>query len=210
MVPAQCLQRTVQVRTPSGFGTAFTIDVDRRQWLVTARHVVEGFDDAQLSIHSGDPVDVTLSSIPPANGADIAVFELSCDITPQDMPLEPTSGGIVFTQDVYFLGYPYGLGMIGSTTQLPFVKKAIVSAYDVVEGINIWYLDGINNPGFSGGPVVFNRHGSVEWQVVAVVSGYRVEQVSVAGGAGLVPMNTGIVVAYDIKHAIEAIDSHTR
>jgi hypothetical protein len=63
--------------------------------------------------------------------------------------------------------------MMGSTTQLPFVKKAIISAYDVVNGINIWYLDGINNPGFSGGPVVFNRHGSTDWHVAAVVSAYR-------------------------------------
>lgn len=110
MVPAQCLQRTVQIRTPIGFGTAFTIDARGRQWLVTAHHVVAGFEDDQLAIHSAGPVDVTLTSIPQTSGADIAVFELSRDVTPENMPLNPTAGSVVFTQDVYFLGYPYGSG----------------------------------------------------------------------------------------------------
>ena len=110
VVPAQSLQRTVQIRTPIGFGTAFTIDARGRQWLVTAHHVVAGFEDDQLAIHSAGPVDVTLTSIPQTSGADIAVFELSRDITPENMPLNPTAGSVSSPKTCTSSATPTGSG----------------------------------------------------------------------------------------------------
>ena len=37
-------------------------------------------------------------------------------------------------------------------------------------------------------------------------SGYVTQPVAVDGGAGEVPTNSGIVVVYDIQHALQAID----
>jgi hypothetical protein len=59
----------------------------------------------------------------------------------------------------------------------------------------------------SGGPVVFNRIGTENWQVAAVISGYRHESVAISGGAGEVATITGIIVAHDVRHAVEAIDA---
>ena len=95
-------------------------------------------------------------------GADIAVFSLTGDLTP-DLDLTPTIDGIVWGQDAYFLGFPFGIGFDLGGGSLPFVKKAIVSGlYKSINGVSLVLLDGINNPGFSGGPVVFCKMGTKE------------------------------------------------
>ena len=211
MVPAQCYERTVQVNVPSGFGSGFTITRHNRQWLLTAQHVVDGVEVSEIEIlWRGRPAPVQLHTVPQTYpGADIAAFLLQNDITPE-LSLFPTSDGAVFSQDVYFLGFPYGLGLRSDgITQLPFAKKGIIAGFEQeLNGIKLWYLDGINNPGFSGGPVVFCRMGTQDWHVAGIVSGYRTESVSVRGGAGEIPINTGIVLAYDIAHGIESIDAY--
>src|SRR5438105_8436747 len=109
MVPAQCYERTLRLNVPTGHGSAFTIDRHGRQWLVTARHVVDGLrlEDIEVVRREG-PVAVALDAVPMTNaGADIAVFAVSTDITPQDLTLHATTDGAVNSQDAYFLGYPY-------------------------------------------------------------------------------------------------------
>ncbi len=210
MVPAQCYERTVLLNVPTGHGTGFTINRNGNQWLVTAQHLVAGVDPASIQVlWHGVPATVQLAAVPsPHPDADVAVFSLDQAVTPEDLPLQATCVGAVFSQDAYFLGYPYGLELrMGSFAQ-PFVKKAIFSANNEdANGLRVWYLDGINNPGFSGGPVVFCKQGTTDWQVAAVVSGYQSEQVAIIGGTGAVPTNTGIIVAYDITYAVEAIDA---
>ena len=39
-MPVEILRQTFQVRTGAGTGTAFTVEVDGRQYIVTAQHVV--------------------------------------------------------------------------------------------------------------------------------------------------------------------------
>ena len=208
MITAQCYERTVRLNVPNGHGSGFTVNRHERQWLVTARHLVKdvGVSDIQLVRRDG-PISVHLESVPETRpGADVAVFLLSEEVTP-NLSLNPTSTGAVFSQDVYFLGFPFDLNLQTDGVTYPFVKKAILSAFTRdLNGVTIWFLDGINNPGFSGGPVVFCKSGTQDWHVAAVVSGYRTEEIAVHGTAGFVPVNTGIILAYDIRHAIEAID----
>ena len=63
----------------------------------------------------------------------------------------------MLSQDVYFLGFPYDLtndgGTINRNFPIPLIKKGILSAIQVGE-VKTLLLDGHNNPGFSGGPVV--------------------------------------------------------
>lgn len=208
-VPAQCLERTLRVNVPGGGGAGFTITRHDRQWLVTARHVVEGHSasDIQLVWRAG-PVTATVSRVPDLNpGADVAVFALDNPVTPE-LNLRATSHGLTWSQDVYFLGYPYGL-QIRNLQNFPLVKKAIVSGKEIgAQGVGVWLLDGINNPGFSGGPVVFQREGTSQWNVAAVVSGFLTEEIAIAGSPLAVPANTGIILAYDVHHAIDAIDRY--
>ena len=76
-----------------------------------------------------------------------------------------------------FLGFPHGEGWKASfdngvSTWLPYVKHCFVSAMTGID-TKAWILDGINNPGFSGGPVLTGT-GS-DQKIFAVVSGYETE-----------------------------------
>ena len=125
--------------------------------------------------------------------------------------LAVTTAHLQLAEEVYFLGFPYGLwfdvGELNAGFPMPLVKRATVSAIYLESG---WMLlDGHNNPGFSGGPVVRRWNGR-EHVVVGVVSGYRSETSRVVDGSGnpgpySYVMNTGIVVVYDSRKLNELI-----
>ena len=79
----------------------------------------------------------------------------------------------MYGQDVYFLGFPYGLhgdmSALSNDLPFPFVKKGIISLFHN-DGVNRIYLDGHNNPGFSGGPVVFMPAGLSDFMLSAQVA----------------------------------------
>lgn len=54
----------------------------------------------------------------------------------------------------------------------PAAKHGIVSQRADINGVTVWLIDGHNNPGFSGGPLVFNEGGGIGtiWHVLGVVS----------------------------------------
>ena len=143
---------------------------------------------------------------------DISVLAADIRISPKH-PLPTTTGGITLGQDVYFLGFPYGLtseiGELNQNFPLPLVKKAILSAF--YPATKLLLLDGHNNPGFSGGPVVFSEVGKPANQlsVAGVISGYHPRMKSVYLEGKRTPLefeyNTGIIVAYGIKHAVDLI-----
>jgi len=208
MITAECWERTVGLEAPGMRGSGFTVTLHGRQWLITAAHVVAGADAKDIQLTGLHLNKVQLEPVPGVlPGADIAIFSLSGDLTP-DLNLTPGIDGIIWSQDAYFLGFPFGIGFNSGASSLPFVKKAIVSGlYNAANGVGLVLLDGINNPGFSGGPVVFCKSGTRSWSVAGIVSGYLPDAVDVVGGAGgTVSTNTGIIVAHQIRHAVDAID----
>ena len=56
-------------------------------------------------------------------------------------------------QQVWFLGYPYGIAShFQSGKVAPFIKRGTMSAIDAANpDAIVIYIDGFNNPGFSGG-----------------------------------------------------------
>lgn len=80
------------------------------------------------------------------------------------------------------------------------------------QGINVFYLDGHNNPGFSGGPTVFTESDKNQYKVAAVVHGYSSTEEPIFQAGKETPMrwisNTGIVIDYDIRYAVEAIKAN--
>jgi hypothetical protein len=135
-----------------------------------------------------------------------------------------------------FLGYPYGNGWPvtfdqGTLTWLPYVKHCGVSALPQGDK-RFWTLDGMNNAGFSGGPVTYLT--GPQQQVFAVISGYLTEPAEVitshlppppvppqppaqrkqsqattkkesAKSKQLVNVNSGFIIAFEIEYAIDAI-----
>jgi hypothetical protein len=171
------------IRAGTNSGTSFTLDVDGRQYLITARHVVAGLKpEDTIEIRKGDTwtplkVKVLLCDKP----IDIAVLIPSSQLT-VNFALEPNGEKFFYGQDAYFTGFPYGLSTGGKNVNglypVAFMKKSIFSATTNESGAVVFFLDGHNNPGFSGGPIVYrdlNQNASQVFYVAAVVSGYRHE-----------------------------------
>lgn len=182
-VPDNVLGRTVSIRVGSVAGTAFTLDVDGRQYLVTAKHVVASVDNAmrvgidvqrkslwspiQVIVYKcDDPVDVAIL-IPPAQ------------VTP-DLPLEPDATGLSLGQDAYFVGYT-GAQVFAPLTAV--VRKATVAQIERVAGRKSGriLLDAHATAGLSGSPLTYRstaKSGS-GFNIAAVVVGFEPEEAPV-------------------------------
>lgn len=213
MVPAEVYERTFQLWAGGASATCFAADIDGRQYVVTARHVVEHGDPRDLRITrngSHEPLGATRPWLSPR--ADIAVISLDRLLAPADLTLPLTKDAMVYGQDAYFLGFPYGMTwtprqLLHQGQPIPLVKKAIVSGeIELGPDHDVLLLDGHNNEGFSGGPVVLVPPGRTKVQVVGVVMGYRVMPVPVSDPTGLtigaVLTNTGLMFAENITEAL--------
>ena len=217
MVTTNILQRTFRIRYKKSCGTCFTIDFENRQYIVTARHIVKSIvGQSNVEIMQEEKWKNLQVKLVGHSKGDVDISVLAADILiSPTYPLAPTQKGLTLSQDVYFLGFPYGFGSktTSSTNRnfpLPFVKKAIVSQLDDKDYI---MLDGHNNPGFSGGPVVFHPKSiGNDLSVAGVVAGYHFheepvyqEQEQKESPIGYYEYNTGIIVAYNIQHALDLI-----
>ena len=233
-VPVEILNRTLQIKVGNTFGTAFVIDYEGKMYIVTARHVVTGLPESKATIQiqrSNQWVNFkTVQTLfPQSEDVDIAVFETD-EKAAQPFQIKSTElGGVTMGQPVWFLGYPYGLGSRFGTGDVkngevppiasgvaPFIKRGTMSAID---GSNpnavVLYIDGFNNPGFSGGPIVYWDFGKHAYGIFGVVQGYRLDNAkTVVNGHPVdseVLVNSGILIGYSIDHAIQAIkQSHAQ
>jgi hypothetical protein len=281
------LLQTRLIQTTKGIGTVFVVNVDNREYWVTAKHLFTGIENAPPGVFmtktvqanillpfSKDEMDqdkkwvtVTFTTIDPGKDIDILVLAPDHSLTkylpPESMKLasdaDPTDEHalVPIGGDCDFLGYPYGSGWrasmpfytlnkgakpgdngkftISQTTKniewawAPFVKRCTLSASMVQNGMTVFVLDGINNLGFSGGPVVTGNGTSLD--VFAVVSSFHAEPLEVLpapepGQAYVSPIppppplpgqkskqqprqvvesNSGLILAYDITPALKAI-----
>ena len=227
MITRDIIQRTFHVRHGTASGTAFVIDRDDRQYLITARHVVpdiaprsaiEIFHDRQWKTIQIEVVGAG------AGQADVAVLACPLRLVPPHV-LEASSAGLMYGQQVYFLGFPFGWDSgaenLNREFPIPFVKAGIVSAMSFGEA-SLIYIDAHGNQGFSGGPVVYELHGTSETAlrvagIVAEAPTPLLRPVVDSLGRPLTadeePIayfaeNQGIVVAISIRHATDLIDAN--
>lgn len=217
MITTNVLQRTLHIKFQDNVATGFVIDVDNRQYLVTANHVASSATSLfQLGVfHDGLWRQIKTQLVGHCDdGIDITVMALSQLVASPALVLDPCVAGVSLAQDVFFLGYPYGqIGVMSSLTlnyPMPFVKKAIVSSMDFSPSGNcVFMLDGHNNPGFSGGPVVAKVGNSSDFKAIAVISAFQYQNESTFFNGKPTEItykyNTGIIVAYSIKHAVDLI-----
>lgn len=184
-------------------GTAFALDVDGKQYLVTARHLAEMLGPQSPLKLFHERIWKPLRSDVAGHGKgeiDISVLATDQLLASPELTL-PADHQFIYGQEVFFLGYPYGWwGDVGDFLRgypLPFVKRGIVSCIEFGPGKESRvYLDGHNNRGFSGGPVVFPDPANRSiLKVGAVISGYRYTEEIVYGGGqavGTYQYNTGL------------------
>jgi S1-C subfamily serine protease len=182
-ITTNVFRRVLMVQAGKTSGTSFTIEVDGRQYLITAKHVVAGLKaDDTIRIRRGDNWEsLKVKVLRCDDPIDIAVLVPPKQIT-VTFPLEPTLDRIRLGQDMYFAGFPYGISSsaaknINDLYPLAFIKKGILSASTNEKGAVTIYIDGHNNPGFSGGPIVYRDfdQSDVVYKIAAVVSGFRFE-----------------------------------
>ena len=200
------------------YGTAFSLDVDGRQYLISARHVVGNAPAANLKLYINKQwIDLPVTLVGEGRGEiDITVLAPSKRLS-ENIELEP-SLALVLGQDVYFAGFPLKMhanaGDLMYGRPLPFVKKGTLSAgWDPGDSVKRLYVDAINNEGFSGGPLVFSEHASGTLKVAAIVSKYKIEDEPVLNKDGeetgmIVKYNTGFLIAYSIQHALDLIEAN--
>jgi hypothetical protein len=216
-ITTDSMHRTLQIWRPDGgCGSGFTVDRHDRQWLVTARHVVEGAAPETISVTSLKNKSYNdLEPVPTNPNADVAVFSLRGKRLTHNYSLEPSAMGLAIGQDCYFLGFPLGWSTPNQDERLPFVKKAAMSGMTkTTAGVPVWMFDGMNLQGFSGGPIVFQSIMTKKWHVMGVVHGYQTSPVLVhdsAGNAiGSANTNSGFFVGFGIDHATDAIDAFVK
>jgi hypothetical protein len=184
-ITGEVIQSVFHIQTVLGYGSAFTVVVDGRQYFVTARHL---FSDQELLTAPGDflfleifhgmkwnTVQCTVVGFGQDGNDvnDIAILALPFILTEYDLLVLGTQS-LSLGQDVFFLGYPLArrgdVGQMNNNYPLPYVKKAIVSMINFQTQHLV--LDGINNAGFSGGPVVYRQVSGIDgrWHVAGVVT----------------------------------------
>lgn len=221
MVLSNILLRTFFIKAEQ-YGSAFTVDVDGQEYLVTARHLLDTTrTDLSLRIFLHEQwQELPAKVVGHGKGEiDISVLKLADRMTPVGFEVNPTIAGLALGQDAYFLGFPYKMwGNVGSFLggmPCAFAKKGTISSYGL-DDPQILYVDAINNEGFSGGPLIFYPQGQpTEVRIAGVVSKYRVEYESVVDSNGnstnmSVAYNTGFLVAYGSKYILSIINAAAR
>jgi S1-C subfamily serine protease len=220
MITFNVYDRVFQVKWHGATGTAFTTDLDGRQYLISARHVFKGLSQsATIEVYRNSQwqgIDVELVGVPEGN-ADVIVLSPSCVLSPPH-PLPLTKGDVVLSQDVHFVGFPFGLHSkakaVDGMLHIPLVKRACLSGHLEDGKHRLWLLDGFNNPGFSGGPVIRSDIKSLgsNLAVFGIISGYRFHEEPVFDGTEKtnlrVQANTGIIYAYSAAVALDIISAN--
>jgi trypsin-like peptidase len=219
-VPDEILQRTLAIQFGNGGGTAFSIDYHGKLYLVTARHVVEGLPESNGTIQILRPdgwknYHIVKTLFPPSRDADIAVLETDEKAAqPYLVAVSGKDEGPTMGQHVWFLGYPFRERLhshFGNSKEAPFIKRGTMSAIDSSDpNAVVEYIDGFNNEGFSGGPIVYWEFSKRSYRIVGVVRGYKPEAAkTLVNGVPIdtaLLVNSGILIGYSIEHAIQAIE----
>ena len=89
------------------------------------------------------------------------------------------------------------------------IKKATYSGfYYTAEKVAMILLDGNNNPGFSGSPVIFYDYSDNKYKITAIIAGYYFQENKIIGDSAnklTYPENSGIIQCYAIEDAIEIL-----
>lgn len=199
-------------------GTCFVVEVDSHDYLITAAHLIDIENPSFRLYFEGRwqsfPADLHSVDVK----RDVAIFRPSQRLVPDGFPAELGYGGLTYGQHVFFLGFPYGDH--GDTTSFddrrfpfPFVKWGAISLLDFGSPSNTLFLDAMNNPGFSGGPVCFttdSRQQKIAGMIIGMKEEERVidDQSSYVAQKSYYKQNTGLTYAISAGAIIKQIRKH--
>jgi len=233
------------VKSATEIGSMFSIDVDGREYWLTAKHILTGKQHPPAGVVSIKNVDLDVldptvpqerwekfdfAIIDPGNDIDIVVLVPSHSIQVFRVDSLTIGSEVMFGGECEFLGFPFANSWMtrvpgGERYKMPYIKHCYVSGL-ITEPYKLWILDGINNKGFSGGPVVVRT--GPDQRIFAVISSYAAEQGEVQSvdvpvaprdkptgdhakqgqptkKKSVVELNSGIITAFDATYALDAI-----
>ena len=217
-------------------GSAFALDYQGRQYLITASHVIKFSgklpgEKGKIRIrlnNEWNPLEVTIVGRGDASKpeSDIAVLAANIHL-PIPNPFSEESFepsiDIGWGQRAYFCGFPYGQYIKTDVIEghpLAMTKGAVLSGMRTESGTlaerkkGLFILDGYNNGGFSGGPAVFQlgEDRNVDFQVFGIVSSYQLNKADVTHkdvATGLTAMeNAGLIECPSIMRAVDMIEAN--
>lgn len=221
MVTSTIVRRVYRIRYEAERGSAFSIEVNGRQYLVTAGHVVPGIGtgDTFYLWKDGSWQSHQTKVVGWSKKPDIAVLAIEQALRAED-PIGTMIQGLTLGQDVFFLGFPFDIipdfaAELNDGYPLPLVKKGCLSMLSGPSTRGLFLVDAHNNPGFSGGPLVFYDSNRT-LKVAGVVSGYRYEYRELVKKDKESPAtldvidreNSGIMHVYAIDLALEMISGN--
>ncbi len=157
-------------------GTAFAVDVEGRQYVVTAWHVARDCEHRPAILFRQNEQLVSFENklrfIGENIDSDVAVFAADQILVPKDFDVSLGSADLYYGSIGYALGFPSALtskeiGFLPEGKPLPVPALAV--AYFNSEGETTCVAGYVTN-GFSGGPIIFPKLGSrrTEWAIVGV------------------------------------------
>lgn len=212
--------RCFSLRYGDSSGTAFLHSFEGKVAFVTAAHVV-----GNLAV--GDSIwlrgkdnwsTFKVAEIKTDDCQDVCVFSIEKFWV--SAPWKEPEIEMLLAQPLVYLGFPHSLcGDYPGQTELvtPLAKVAHFSGNILINDAELMVLDGINNPGFSGGPVFHLQAGAnkPEIAVVGIIHGFKHEQEQIGqvyrkiGEDGdmvepirgqFVKLNSGMILASSRRH----------
>ena len=197
------IYNTIQIKTGDITGSGFIIDLDSSLYLISAKHLFPGVTNKAnvkflVSMKGKWNSAEAVAHIHTDPLVDVIVLDLKKkENKPRTYGL--TATGTSIAQNCFFIGFPLGIQLPAIDTSrglpTPLVKHAIVSGMINENGRTLILLDGHNNKGFSGGPVIVNNPpgSSTPMNIIGIVSGFRKEDLE---GDFAAQGNSGIMIVW--------------
>ena len=216
---ANILERTFHIRTSVDSGTALGIEFDEKQYLVTAKHLIESGSNRVLpggTIHLYTDKGLLLTEQvlhtaaspgnPEEGGVDVAVLRLRAQVTfSSESPTVGKPEDLFVTQTVAmpsaenFSDFGISFGIItrtGTIAKLVRAENRGPYSGDFLVGMEAY-------PGFSGSPIICcDEEGDVS--VVGVAARWSGRPLQ-KFGSGLV--HTGLIGCFHMQHALKLMQS---
>jgi S1-C subfamily serine protease len=212
------LSRTFNIRKDSSMGTCFLINEKQKNYWVTAKHVLGAVKNNQkisFSILQDTSWLIATGTVLIHSNPIIDIAVIVSDDTSSVYAITLNQTQIALGDEGFFLGFPFGMktkdnSQINKGFPFALIKKCVFSGNYTGQGEQVFFLDGNNNPGFSGGPVFFkNRQNPTDRKLylAAIVSAYVNQKNQMITPLGIFDYNenSGIILAYSSSHIKEIL-----
>ncbi|MBD3229640.1 MAG: hypothetical protein GF329_15775 [Candidatus Lokiarchaeota archaeon] len=216
MIRNNIIDSIIHIKFNNNSGTGFAVVINDCHYIITANHIVKGMDiGGEIEYYQNNEWNRMRVNVAPIKYYEMDIAVLIPDrLIREPLKLNIGANGIALSQDVYFVGFPYG--MMGELSPkkdgfpLPLIKKGILSTLlTEKKGKLTLIIDGFNNPGFSGGPVVYKHLRNNNLNIASVISGYQQEEKKILFNEKETELkyiqNTGIIITYGLDSIKEEL-----